>query len=118
MATNYVQAGRILEFTAPTGGVVSGTPVKIGQLLVMPLVTAAQTLPFNGQVDGVWTITKVGSQAWTEGALVYWDDGNSYFTTTASGNLLAGVAVDPVGSGAGETSGVVRLNGIASSDIP
>ena len=75
-----------------------------------------RALPFVGQITGVVNVTKTGSQAWAEGAVVYWDDTAKDFTTTASGNLRAGCAVVATGAGAGETAGVVRLNGIARPD--
>jgi predicted RecA/RadA family phage recombinase len=109
---NFVQPGEAVEFTAPSGGVVSGTPKLIGQILVIPCVTAAQTVRFNGYITGVFRVTKVGSQAWTEGAIVYWDAGNARFTTAGSGNFQAGIAVEAVGSGASATTGVVRLDGV------
>lgn len=56
---------------------------------------------------GVFDLTKVGSQAWTVGAAIYWDDTNKYCTTTAPGNTLVGYATKAVGSGAGETTGRV-----------
>ncbi len=115
---NFIQPGDVLELTAPAGGVVSGTPYKIGQLLVVAADTKAAGELFRGKTSGVFQITKAGTQAWTEGALVYWDDVGAEFTTTATGNLLAGVAVAAVGAGAGETTGIVRLQGIGSTDIP
>ena len=51
---NYQQPGDVLELTAPAGGVTSGVPVQIGQLLVIPAVTVAATVAFNGQVVGVF----------------------------------------------------------------
>ena len=113
---NFLQPGDVIEFTAPTGGVVSGTPVEIGQLLVIPGVTAAVGVKFSGTTSGVFSITKIGTQAWTEGQLVYWDDGNTRFTSVATGSLLAGVAVEAVAGGAGDTTGKVRLNGMAQAD--
>lgn len=110
---NFVQPGESLEFTAPAGGVVSGVGVQIGQLLVIATVTAAAGARFNGITEGVITHAKAPSQAWAEGALVYWDVANKRFTTVAAGKLLAGVAVGAVGAGAGETTGTVRLNGAA-----
>ncbi len=113
MATfNYLQSDDNIEFTAPGGGVTKWVPVLIGQLLVIPTVTAAATVRFVGLIRGVFTVTKVGSQAWTEGAIVYWDAGNTRFTTAGSGNFQAGVAVAAVGSGAGATTGTVRLDGV------
>lgn len=109
---NFVQPGEVVEYTAPGGGVVSGTPKQIGQILVIPTVTAAATVRFNGYITGVFRVTKVGSQAWAEGAVVYWDAGNARFTTSGAGNFQAGTAVEAVGSGASETTGVIRLDGI------
>lgn len=111
---NYVQPGESLEFTAPSGGVVSGRPVQIGQLLVIATVTAAEGVRFNGITCGVISYTKAGSQAWTEGAIVYWN--GTVFTTSAAGNFQAGVAVEAVAGGAGDTTGIVRLDGIGRPD--
>ena len=111
---NYVQPGEVIELTAPSGGVVTGTPKQIGNVLVVPTVTAAVGIRFNALVRGVIRFTKVGSQAWAEGARVFWDVANARFTTVGAGNLLAGFAVEAVGSGATETTGVVSLSGIAS----
>lgn len=112
MATNYVQPGEIVTLTAPSGGVVAGTPKQIGQIVVVPMTTVAQTLPFEGAVTGVFDLPKIGSQAWTEGALVYWDEGNDRCTTVGPGSVQIGVAVMAVGSGASETTGRVRLDGV------
>jgi predicted RecA/RadA family phage recombinase len=62
-------------------------------------------------VTGVFDLTKIGSQAWTVGAKVYWDDTNKRCTTVATDNTLIGVAVEAVAGGAGDTIGRVRLNG-------
>ena len=115
---NFIQPGATRPFTAPTGGVVSGGVYKIGQRLVVATGDKAEAEIFQGQTVGVFSVTKVGSQAWTVGALVYWDDSNKYFTTTTSSNLLAGDAFEAVGSGAGETTGKVHLNGIVLADEP
>lgn len=110
---NFVQPGNIVTLTAPSGGVVSGTAYKIGSLIVVAQATVAQTLPFAALVEGVISYTKPGSQAWTEGAKVYWDNSAKKFTTTSSANTLAGIAAAAVGSGSGETTGLVRLDGVA-----
>lgn len=115
---NFIQPGTAIRFTAPGGGVVVGTPKQIGQVLVVPSVSADATVQFDGMIRGVFKVTKVGSQAWTEGAIVYWDSGNSRFTTVGPGNLRAGFAVlgpgglAMPGSGSGETTGYVFLDGV------
>jgi predicted RecA/RadA family phage recombinase len=67
----------------------------------------------HAKLTGIFSLPKVGSQAWSEGDAVHWDAGNKRCTTVASGNRLIGSAVEAVGSGATLTTGIVRLNGIA-----
>lgn len=105
---NYVAAGDKLTFTA-AADYASGAGVLLGSLFGV-----AQGAIVNGgqgtiALTGVYDLTKVGSQAWTVGALIYWT--GTACTNVASTNKLIGVAVAAVGSGAGETTGRVRLNG-------
>lgn len=111
MATNFVQPGESMTLTAPEGGVVSGGTYKIGQLIGFAAADAEAGDSFVLVVTGVWTVTKVGSQAWTEGALVYFN--GTAWTTTSAGGTLGGVAAESVGATAEETTGKVRLNGTA-----
>lgn len=116
---NYKHEGKALEFIAPSGGVTSGVPVKIGGMLVIPVTDADQGDTFVGETKGVFEVTKVGSQAWAVGDVVFWDNGNARFTKTdAEGLFRAGVAANVVGSGAGATLGNVRLDGISLVATP
>ena len=108
----FVQPGESVEFTAPSGGVVSGVGVQIGQFFVIATVTAAEGARFNGLCEGVVTHAKPGSQAWAEGAAIFWDEGAKLMTTVSAGNLQIGVAAAAVGSGVSETTGTVRLDGV------
>lgn len=113
---NYVKDGKNMTFTAPSGGVVSGAPVLIGVLLVVPLTTALEGEQFAGEVNGVIQGTKVSAQAWTEGQLIFWDNTNKRFTTASATGLYAcGVA----GAAAANPSatGTVRLDGIALTAV-
>lgn len=112
---NYVQPGNRLTLTAPYA-VSAGGGVKIGQMFGVAATDAESAADVEVDFVGVFDLAKVGSQAWTMGALVYWDNTNKYCTTTATSNLLIGAAVAAVGSGAGETVGRVRLNGIVRAD--
>ncbi len=114
MGTSYIQPGDILKFTAPTGGVTKGVPVLIGATVVIPNDTVAQTLPFMGHVTGVHSAPKAASQAWAEGVVVYLDNTAHVFTTVSTSNTRAGFAVEAVAGGAGDTTGKVRLNGVAA----
>lgn len=102
--------GDSLEFTAPAGGVVAGTGVKIGDILVIATVTAAAGEKFTGVRNGVVEHAKTSAQAWTEGQQLNWDNTNKVFTTVTTGNFKAGVA----GAAAANPSstGPVVLSGV------
>jgi predicted RecA/RadA family phage recombinase len=114
MAKNTIQPGDVLDLTAPSGGVTAGICYKIGTLIVLAVTTAAVGEKFAAQTVGVISYAKAASQAWTEGAAVYWDDTAKNFTTTVGSNTKAGVAVEVVAGGAGDTTGKIRLNGVGA----
>jgi predicted RecA/RadA family phage recombinase len=115
---NYHQPGGVQTFIAPSGGVVSGGFYVHGTLVVCATHDADETEEYSGKINGVYQVTKAGSQAWTHGAAVYLTAGSATtFTTTSSGNTLAGVAAGTVGSGAGETTGYVLLNGLPDAAV-
>lgn len=102
----------VIILIAPTGGVVYGDVKKIGGIVVMALGTIAATATGSFMFRGlIRNATKVGSLALAAGAKVYWDATNSRFTSTVTGNTIAGVAASAVGSGAGETTIDVLLTG-------
>lgn len=88
---NYLQPGNIIEVTAPAGGVVSGAPVVINQMIGIAATTEDASDPVSIQITGVFTVNKVSAQAWAEGEPIYWDAANSLFTTV-EGGLFAGLA--------------------------
>ena len=90
---NYVQRGDVLEFTAPSGGVTSGTPVKIGRAFVIPTVTALVGEKFSGLIEGVVTVPKVAAEPWTEGLLIWWNSAASQATSVSTTAMLIGIAV-------------------------
>ncbi len=87
----FSQEGESLTFTAPAN-VTAGTGVKIGDLLVVPMITVLNGALFTGVRAGVVEHAKLSAQAWTEGQQVNWDDTNKRFTTVTTGNYRAGVA--------------------------
>jgi predicted RecA/RadA family phage recombinase len=105
---NAFSKGRTLDLTAPSGGVVSGTFYKIGALIVCAAISAAQGLPFTGEVHGCFSgVPKATGQAWTEGAVLYWDDTAKNFTTTATSNTKCAVAI--AAAQTGDTTGTIKL---------
>ena len=107
---NYVQPGNTITLTAPYA-VASGDGLLVGSIFGISAGAAALGEPVETALVGIFDITKVGSQAWTIGAKVYWDNTAKVCTTTVGTNTLIGVAVKAVGGTAGETTGTVRLNG-------
>ncbi len=97
MATNYVQRGEALNYTA-------GADIKSGDfVLIGALGGVAKTDIANGKsgavhVKGVFSVAKA-SGAVTQGAKLYWNSTNSNLTTTASGNTFVGVAAEAAASG-------------------
>lgn len=108
MATNYVQAGDVLELTAPYA-VASGDGALVGSIFGVALDAAGSGETGVFKVTGVFTLPKTSAQAWTVGAKVYWDNTAKVVTTTSTGNTLIGVAVE-VAANPSDT-GAVRLNG-------
>ena len=110
---NFVARGDTLNWTNTTGAdVASGEAVLAGGILGVAAGDIADTEQGVLNLGGVYALPKVASQAWTVGAKIYWTSGGNA-TTTATGNTLIGVAWAPVGSSADETTGQVRLNGVA-----
>lgn len=115
---NDVQTGAQLSVTAPAA-VVSGQMLRVGLLAGVAVHDAANGAPVEIVTQGVFDVTKAGSQAWTVGAAIYGVGTTTLVATTATttGNILLGVAVAAVGSGAGETIGRIRLNGSAPAAL-
>jgi predicted RecA/RadA family phage recombinase len=114
---NFVHQGATVVAPAPYA-LASGQGAQVGQLFGVAVNSADSGADVALNLAGVFDLTKIGSQAWTVGALIYWDDVNKRCTTVATGNLLIGVAVKAVGGGATETIGRVRLNAAFKANEP
>lgn len=117
MAKNHVQPGKVLEFTAPSGGVVSGQGYVIGNTFGVSLVDAAVGELFRMSVDECWELAAASADAWAEGALLYWDDSSKELSDQAtSGFFLVGVALGA--KVATEVLAKVRLNAVHVTALP
>lgn len=105
---NYIQEGDVVRVPAPAI-VASGAGVLVGTLFGVAVHDAASGAEVEIATVGVYDLPKVGTQAWTVGAAIYWDAANNRCTTAASGNTLIGKAVAAVGGTAGEIIGRVLL---------
>lgn len=105
---NFQQSGRVLDLTAPSGGVIAGSVYKVGVFIGVAISSVDQGQKFAMALDGVVNpAPKKSGEAWTEGALLYWDDTNKYFTTTSTSNTKCGGAAAAAQSA--DTVGAVRL---------
>ena len=109
----YDSPGDIQKLVAPGGGVVSGGVYKIGQIVCVAGADAAAADEFEGKIRGIFVLAKA-SGAWTQGALLYWDNSAHNFTTTSGGNRLVGHATKA--AGASDTTGYVYLDGTSRVD--
>lgn len=99
MATNYIQPGEVIDYTAGTA-LASGAGVKIGSRIGVALAAIAAGATGPVQVSGVFGLAKLSTDVVTAGALLYWDDTNKRLTLTAlPANTLAGYAFDDAGNG-------------------
>lgn len=105
---NYVNAGANLT-VALAAAAVSGDGVLIGTIFGVAQGDGAIGDDIVIVRAGVFDLPKLEAQAWTAGAKVYWDNGNSQCTTVASGNTLIGAAV--IAAANPSTEGRVLLDG-------
>lgn len=111
---NFVQPGNTIPIAAaPSGGLLGGQGFQVGQLFGVVAKDADTGDPYELHTVGVFDLPKAddASEAWSTGALIYWDSSAGEATTVASLNLLIGVAVADAEHDADK--GKVRLNGVA-----
>lgn len=111
----YKQPGDTLTFVAPSGGVVNGTAILIEDVVVMPTATAAQTVEFQGHIEGVFSgVLKESGDAWITGQVLYFDSADATFKVSQSATARrAGIAAAAAGSSA--TTGDVKLINIGAA---
>jgi len=112
MAQSYKQPGRYLTLTAPYARASSGLGAKVGSIFGVSMDAVENAADGVFDTEGVHELTKVGSQAWSVGDKIYWDDSNKRCTTDATAGMLVGFCTTAVGSGAGEVLGEVKLCGL------
>ena len=98
MATNFIQEGKALDYTASGSDVSSGDLVVIGTIGGIAKTDIADGKTGAVHISGVFSVAKA-SGAVTQGQKLYWNSSNSNLTTTASGHTLVGVAAAAAASG-------------------
>lgn len=109
MASNFVQPGKSVDLTAPTGGVTTGVGVLIGNIFAVAANTVAAAIAFVGNTFGVWSLAKTSAQAWAVGDKIYWDNTNKRADNVpTAGFRLIGIATEAAANPS--STGKVRLN--------
>lgn len=105
---NYIQEGVICTLTAPYA-VTSGQGAQVGVMFGVAAYDVANGAVGEFLVQGVCVLPKTTSEAWAQGAALYWNNATKAVTTTVSTNIKIGIAL--IAAQAADTSGTVRLNG-------
>lgn len=104
---NFIQPGDVMTVTAPYN-VSSGDGVLVGSLFGIAAFSALSGADVEINTEGVYDLAKTSAQAWTAGALIYWDNNGRVATTVSTGNKLIGVAAKAADNPS--ATGAVRLN--------
>jgi predicted RecA/RadA family phage recombinase len=113
---NYIQPGRMLTLLAPAT-LLSGALVIVGSFVGIAATDAASGAPVEVATEGVFDIAKKTTQAWTQGAPVYWDAAEEEATIVGTGGLpLIGVATEAALEAA--AVGRVKIGHLASIGAP
>lgn len=112
MATNYIQAGEVIDYTAGAD-ISSGDVVVVGNLIGVAITDIANGEIGAVSIDGVWSLPKVSAAVIGAGETVNYDVSASEFddnaATPATGDLSGGcVAVEAAGNG--DTTVKVKIN--------
>ena len=108
---NYVQPGDTITMTSPSGGLLSGDPVVIGNVFGIAAADAAQGDEVEIVTTGVFELAK-SAGAISEGAVVWFDaSGGTIENTTLGGLFAVGVAVKAALDA--DATCFVRLDGTA-----
>lgn len=107
MSKNFVAHGDTMSFTAPRA-LLSGEGFLVGVTFAVAQSAAASSAAVEGKLNGVHTLTALGTDTAAVGALAYWDNTNFRVTTTVGSNTKIGVFYAAKTSG--PTTAQVRLN--------
>lgn len=105
--TNYVGEGDALTLVAPYA-VNSGGGAQFGNnLFGVAVTTLASGATGVFRSEGVFDLTKNTTGAFAVGDRLYWDNTNKRLTTTTTGNICVGIAVEAAATTA--STGRIKL---------
>ncbi|QFT54587.1 DUF2190 family protein [Microbulbifer sp. THAF38] len=117
MATNFVQDGRMLDFTNNTSAAItSGQVVIAGAVLGVAMDDIAVGESGVIAIDGVFTVPKVSGAVIGQGESLTWDISAAAFddsaATAATGDITGPTAFAAESAGNGATSLAVKFTGV------
>lgn len=111
---SLLQNGDIIPLVAPYDRL-AGQGALVGSIFGVAVNDVLSTVTNEFATKGVHSLAKVSAQAWTQGALLYWDDSAKNVTSTSNSgaNKLIGTAAQVAANPS--STGYVRLNGAFST---
>lgn len=109
---NFVQTGDVIGVTAPAN-VAAGVGVLVGSVFGVAVNAALSGAKVEVATRGVFNLAKTAAEAWTEGAVLYWNDTTKALTTTASTNKRVGYAAAV--QAAADTVGLAYIPGVITN---
>ncbi|MFN3656824.1 MAG: capsid cement protein [Pseudolabrys sp.] len=112
MKNNVQEHDRTVDVVTPSGGMTAGVFYLVGALYGVAALTTLEGETNVLHRDGIFTLPKTTTEAWTQGQQMFWNNGTGKFTTTAAGNKPVGIAA--VAAGADDVEGSVILDEVPS----
>ncbi|WP_444922803.1 capsid cement protein [Microbulbifer sp. DLAB2-AF] len=117
MATNFVQDGRMLNYTNSTSAVItSGQVLAVGAVLGVAMDDIAVGASGVIAIEGVFTVPKVSGAEISQGETLTWDISAVAFddsaATAATGDITGPAAFAAEAAGDGVTSLAVKFTGV------
>tara|TARA_R110002049_G_scaffold173699_1_gene340591 strand:+ start:1264 stop:1638 length:375 start_codon:yes stop_codon:yes gene_type:complete len=119
MASNFIQDGNVIDYTAGAD-ITSGSVVKLGNILGVALTDIANGATGSVAIRGVFRVPKVSGAVITQGESLTWDvsanasagafDDN--LATPATGDVTGPPAVAAESAGSGATTLAVLFTGV------
>ncbi|WHI52976.1 DUF2190 family protein [Microbulbifer sp. MLAF003] len=117
MATNFVQDGRMLDYTNSTSAVItSGQVLAVGAVLGVAMDDIAVGASGVIAIEGVFTVPKVSAAEISQGETLTWDVSvaafNNSAATAATGDITGPTAFAAEAAGNSITSLAVKFTGV------
>jgi predicted RecA/RadA family phage recombinase len=108
---NQLQAGDAITVVAPSGGFTDGNCYQIGQAL-FGVASYTCLVGATGELwlKGVFALTKLSTQVWALGDIVYWDNTNHWCSNVSTDGPRIGIATAAAANPS--ATGEVRLDGL------